>query len=116
MNKKEAEIALQQGNRITHKTWSSTEYIYMENEKIYMKNGRDCNLLQNRTFWLITWDSGWLYYNKIVPQKPAKEKMYTKAEVKQLAFYAVQYASKLEAAGQKSIHKTDIDNYLDLEM
>jgi hypothetical protein len=117
MNKKEAEIALQQGHKIKHEYYSDNEYIFMVDDVIFSEEGYSHGNI-NSEFWIKyqIWDSGWDYYNKIVPQEPAKEKMYTKAEVKQFAFYAVQYASKLEAAGQKSIHKTDIDNYLDLEM
>jgi len=120
MHKKEAKIAVQQGHKITHVNWNKTTYLYMNNKEncLYINvDGKDVHFNNKpASFWKWHWDFGWNYYNKIIPQEPVKEKLYTKAEVKQFAFYAVQYASKLESKGQKCIHKIDIDNYLDLEM
>lgn len=43
-------------------------------------------------------------------------KKYTKDEVKQLAWYAVQHSAKLEAKGKNVVCRKDIDDYLDEEM
>ena len=44
------------------------------------------------------------------------KKTFTLEEVKQLAFWAVQYSSKLEGKGQKTIHKHEIDSYIESEL
>jgi hypothetical protein len=92
MNKKEAEIALQQGYKIKHKYYSDNEYIFMVDGIIFSENGYAQGNL-NTEFWVKyqICDSGWEYYNKIVPQEPAKQILYTEEEVSNLCYKAMDH-------------------------
>ena len=57
MNKQEAILAMLDGNRVTHQTFTSDEYIYMKDGKIY--DEEDFLLYQ---FWELRTDDCWDNY------------------------------------------------------
>lgn len=63
-----------------------------------------------------TYSNIWFKDIELIAIKP-KPRVFSLEELKQYAFWAVQYAAKLEKENpNKIVHKSQIDEYLDFEM
>ena len=67
MTKEEALQAMIDGHKVTHKYFTSDEYIYMIAQNIWTEDGFNCGTV-NEAFWQQrdgeNWETGWSLYEK----------------------------------------------------
>jgi hypothetical protein len=65
MTKEQALQAMIDGEKVTHRYFSSDEYIYMVAQNIFTEDGFDCGTV-NQAFWRQrdgeNWETGWSLY------------------------------------------------------